>query len=153
VRAEHYRQARVPIVVVSSHLDLDPGERLFQPREGSVPPIIATHRGSPPERRAALQEAGAEIVDCGDATLDPRMLVSALEERGLLRILCEGGPTLFATLLADGLVDELCLTIHPKFVGPDHRRIVRGTAWAEPRSVNLRHAIEDGGELLLRYGL
>ena len=152
VRAERYRQARVPVVVVSSHLDLDPSERLFQLREGSVPPIIATHRGSPSDRRAALQEAGAEILDCGDANVDPHALVAALEGRGFTRILCEGGPTLFATLVADGLADELCLTVHPKFVGPDHRRIVRGTAWAEARAATLRQVIEDGGELLLRYG-
>ena len=153
VRAEHYRQAPVPVVVVSSHLDLDPSEPLFQPREGSVPPIIATHRGSPPDRRAALQEAGAEILDCGDVNVDPHALVAALEGRGLTRILCEGGPALFATLVADGLADELCLTIHPKLAGPDHRRVVRGTAWAEARSATLLQTLEDGGELLLRYGL
>lgn len=37
-------------------------------------------------------------------------LLGALRERGLLSVVCEGGPDLVARLLRAGAVDELCLT-------------------------------------------
>lgn len=44
--------------------------------------------------------------------------VETLTKAGKHRILCEGGPHLFASLLAAGLVNEVCLTISPLLVGP-----------------------------------
>lgn len=53
-----------------------------------------------------------------DATaVDVRAAVAALRERGFRRILCEGGPTLFGSLLDAGLVDELFLTLSPVVAG------------------------------------
>jgi riboflavin biosynthesis pyrimidine reductase len=43
--------------------------------------------------------------------------VAELRRRGARRILCEGGPTLFGSLLVDGLVDELFLTVSPVLAG------------------------------------
>lgn len=43
--------------------------------------------------------------------------VKMLTEQGCNRILCEGGPHLFESLLSAGLVDEVCLTISPLLVG------------------------------------
>jgi riboflavin biosynthesis pyrimidine reductase len=60
--------------------------------------------------------------DLASETLGDRLLVrgdaaEALAELGDRRILCEGGPTLFGALLADGLVDELFLTVSPLVAG------------------------------------
>jgi 5-amino-6-(5-phosphoribosylamino)uracil reductase len=46
-----------------------------------------------------------------------RDLVAALRERGLRRIVCEGGPSLAGQLLDSGLVDELCLSTSPVLGG------------------------------------
>ncbi len=43
--------------------------------------------------------------------------IAELRERGARRILCEGGPTLFGSLLVDGLVDELFVTLSPVLAG------------------------------------
>ena len=40
-------------------------------------------------------------------------IVSALQARGLRRIVCEGGPSLAAQMLDSGLADELCLSTSP----------------------------------------
>ncbi|MCK0440509.1 dihydrofolate reductase family protein [Gordonia alkaliphila] len=39
--------------------------------------------------------------------------IGLLHERGLLRILCEGGPHVSGALAAEGLIDELCVTLSP----------------------------------------
>ncbi|MFZ1361708.1 MAG: dihydrofolate reductase family protein [Candidatus Nanopelagicales bacterium] len=43
--------------------------------------------------------------------------VKTLIGNGYNRILCEGGPHLFDSLISAGLVDEVCLTISPLLVG------------------------------------
>jgi len=64
-------------------------------------------------RLAVLSRSG----DLGEARLRPDDLVlDALPARGG-RIVCEGGPSVVAQLLAAGLVDEVCLTTVPRIVG------------------------------------
>lgn len=52
-----------------------------------------------------------------EAAVDVHAAIDALHERGFRRILCEGGPTLFGSLLEAGLVDELFLTVSPVVAG------------------------------------
>ena len=49
--------------------------------------------------------------------LEPKEIVAALRRDGRRRILCEGGPGLFAELAAPRLVDELFLTLSPRLFG------------------------------------
>ena len=66
-------------------------------------------------------------------------------------MLCEGGPHLFGDLLEAGLVDEVCITLAPRFVGGPAGRIARGAPEAD-RPFTLAHAItDDEGFVLLRY--
>jgi riboflavin biosynthesis pyrimidine reductase len=69
-------------------------------------------------------------------------------------VLCEGGPTLLHSLLADGLADELFLTVVPVLVGDDAQpRIVAGGPFpGGPPERELRWVLRAGGELFLRYG-
>jgi len=46
-------------------------------------------------------------------------VVGALRERGLVSIVCEGGPSLAAQLVSAGLVDELCVSTSPLLNGSD----------------------------------
>lgn len=55
-------------------------------------------------------DTGAAALRPGDVVLD-----RLPERRG--RIVCEGGPSVVAQLLAAGLVDELCLTTVPRILG------------------------------------
>lgn len=47
----------------------------------------------------------------------PRMLRTLREEYNVRTLLCEGGPTLFRSLLEAGVVDELYLTVAPVLFG------------------------------------
>lgn len=100
---------------------------------------------------------GADVValPLGDPT--PAAALAALRERhGIRSVLCEGGPTLNASLFAAGLVDELFLTIAPLLAAdPAQPAIVEGPgpAPAEPGRLELRWLLHRDGELFLRYAV
>jgi riboflavin-specific deaminase-like protein len=69
-------------------------------------------------------------------------------------LLCEGGPTLFGALVAEGLADELFLTVSPKLVGGDiNPAILSGPPLPEPARLELLYALEREGSLFLRFAI
>ena len=147
VRAEHYGPADRPIAVVSRSLALDPSAPLFAAATHRT--IVLTCAAAPADRLAALS-AVADVVVAGDTELDVPAAVRALAERGLTRILCEGGPQLLAAIVEADALDELCYTMSPAMVGGRSERLL-----ATPSSLRsewtLGHLIEDGGTLLTRW--
>lgn len=135
------------LAVVSRSLDLDPGSRLFA--EAPVRPVVVTTGSSSERRRARLAEV-ADVLVCGDEALAAGRMRDVLAERGLTRVHCEGGPGLLGTLLAEDVVDELCLTLSPSLESGSSGRIARG-AIPEPREQRLAHVLASGDTLLLRY--
>jgi len=77
-------------------------------------------------------------------------MLDAFAKRGLLQVLCEGGPTLFGTLLDADRVDELCLTISPLLEAGNAHRIVAG-APEKARRMTLHHVLVAQSTLMLRY--
>jgi len=146
-RLGHGLSAQVPVAVVSSRLELEPGHPFF--RDAAVRPIVVTHGGSPAGRRAELAEV-ADVLVCGEQAVNPTVMVGALVARGLGQILCEGGPHLFGALIAADCVDELCLTISPVLEGGSAGRIARGDS-AVSRQMALLHVLTAGDMLFLRY--
>jgi riboflavin biosynthesis pyrimidine reductase len=86
--------------------------------------------------------------------VDLALARAALEERGLTRILSEGGPIAFAHLAAARVADELCLSLTPLLVGPGPTRITAGEqVWDGPRRLRLAGLLEEDGALFLRYAV
>jgi riboflavin biosynthesis pyrimidine reductase len=137
------------IAVVSRSLDLDP--ELLAGSDGPGGPVLAITSRAAPADAVARVAAACEVVVCGDDVVDPHLVVAALQERHLRRVLCEGGPTLFAGMLAAGRVDDLCLTTTPLLVAGDHPRITNGKDLAPPARLQLAHLLEEGGDLFARY--
>ncbi|KDN21096.1 pyrimidine reductase family protein [Amycolatopsis rifamycinica] len=135
-----------PIAVVTRTADLDPASRLFT--ETAVPPIVVT---TDTADTRALEAAGAEIVRAGTGDVDLRRALDLLAARGLRRVDCEGGPGLFARLVAADLVDQLCLTVAPLLVAGTAGRIAAGAAPAVPRRLALASILVEDGFTLLRY--
>ncbi len=98
-------------IVVSRTGDLPVAGRLVA-SAGETPTILLTSSIDPAQARA-LTSAGVEVVRAGGL----RDGLTQLADRGLVEILCEGGPTLAAALLADGLVDRLVVFVAPLVVG------------------------------------
>lgn len=138
-----------PIAVVTGTCALDPMAPLVT--DTTTPLVVLTCAAAPEERRAALAEAGADVVVVGDEEVDLAAALAALDERGLRRICCEGGPALFGSLVAADLVDELCLTVSPLLTGGEAGRITRGAAPDAPLRLRLASALHAEDSLLLRY--
>ncbi|WP_245569659.1 dihydrofolate reductase family protein [Gordonia shandongensis] len=122
LRAEN-GQREVPLLMLTSRsLDIPTD----YPPLGAPGVVIATCRSAPADARARLAAVGATIIDCGDQTVDPVLVVDELARRGLHRVLCEGGPRFLTALAAAGRLDELALTVSPHLVGGDAPRIAHG---------------------------
>nr|WP_274637453.1 pyrimidine reductase family protein [Microbacterium bovistercoris] len=136
------------LAIVSGRLDLSPAAAVFT--EASARPLVITRAASPTARREALAEV-ADVIVCGDATVDLSLMVAALADRGMPQILSEGGPHLFGSLLDADVVDELCLTLAPHVVGGGAGRIAQGAAEGD-RALGLRSILrDDDGFVFLRY--
>jgi riboflavin biosynthesis pyrimidine reductase len=131
--------------IVSGSLDLDPSSDVFA--SARVRPLIFTSEAA--ASNAALA-AVADIIVCGAKQVDPVVMVAALGDRRLTRIHCEGGPSLFGSLLAADVVDELCLTVSPLLAAGDSGRIARGNV-PDPRAMSLAGILRSDDTLLLRY--
>lgn len=116
---------RQPIRIVASR-------RLDLPRDGALAattaeaPLWLFHDAEtvPGTARAAWEALGARLLPCAtgrDSRLDPEVLLASLGAVGLTRVLCEGGGTLAASLLAAGLVDELAVFTAGLAIGAEGR--------------------------------
>jgi riboflavin-specific deaminase-like protein len=152
-RRERRRQAGLdpdPLaVVVSARLKLDRDIPLLQDPDSRVVVITASD--------AELEGVQAEVEYVrAEETESPGVLrlapaIRALRERGVRTVLCEGGPVLNGSLLAEGLVDELFLVVAPKLAGGAGPTILSGPDFEPPIEMELRSALEAGGDLFLRY--
>ena len=145
LRTEGYDVPRLPLVVVSRSGDLPPTLR-DAPRGRVLMATVASADGLAEVREQLGQE---NVLVLGTDEIDLVALKQELADRGWAEQLCEGGPSLFADLLAAGVVDELCCTIVPRLTGGDAVRIATG---AEV-DVQLRPALllEQDGTLLGRW--
>jgi riboflavin biosynthesis pyrimidine reductase len=133
--------------IVSGTLGLDPESAVFT--DAPVKAIVVTVGASSQVKKEAFSRV-SDVLVCGEQTLDVNIMLDAFAKRGLRRVLCEGGPTLFGTLLDADRVDELCLTISPLLVAGGARRIVAG-APEKARRMMLHHVLVSDGTLMLRY--
>jgi riboflavin biosynthesis pyrimidine reductase len=158
VRAEAYerltptrgRPVPAALVVVSGSGRVPEGLRT--PSAGRGAGLLVTCAGAGPRALGRAREAlGADaVVVAGDAAVDLPTALDALAERGLRHVLCEGGPSLFASALAAGVVDELALTLAPVLVGGAGTRIVRGAPLGGASGIPLtpRLLVEESGTLM-----
>jgi len=165
-RAEGYRGARMPpehaelrrrlglapvppIAVVTATCWLTSEHVLVADTE--APPIVITVESAPAEHRQALAGAGVPVLVAGEDRVDLKTVVRMLGERGLHRVLTEGGPQLFGELVEADLLDELCLTISPRLVGGPAGRIAGTSQELDPRMLRLESVVHAENALLLRY--
>ncbi len=154
-RDSRVAQGRAPapiLAIVSASLDFDLDSDPFtaaRTEPDVARPIILTTRHAPTRRRRQLDEV-AEVIVCGDEHIDPNLLLDSLEDRGLARILCEGGPRLLADMLAAGGIDELDLTISPMLLMHPSGGLLADAA-VRRRNLRLAHVLEAESTLMLRY--
>jgi riboflavin biosynthesis pyrimidine reductase len=152
-RRHENAQLAAPVLVLVSHsLDLDPASALFA--DDAIRTTVATVASAPTDRAQALRSV-ADVIVCGDTVIDLDFLLGTLTDRGLTRLVAEGGPHLLGALLAAGLVDDMAVTIAPHIAGDyaDHApsRIVSGHIIDGSNSLRLAHLLIDDDSLFARY--
>lgn len=115
-------------------------------RESALQPIVITSDQADSSRLDVAREH-ATVIPLGNVT--PTAIVEALAERGLRRIVCEGGPRLLRDLVAAGLVDEADITLSPVFAGTDASPTT--AALAQIASFTLTQVFQGDGALMMRY--
>ena len=109
-------QSRCPLrVIVSNEGRIDRRLNIFQ---SDVSPVVIFSTKRMPQtfqralaKRATLHLSNSKHVDLAG------MLETLRKKYRVRRVACEGGPTLFRSLLEQGLVDQLNLTIAPYLFG------------------------------------
>lgn len=108
-------------VVADSGANLDPDGRLAA--SARAQPVLLLHLAHAPEaRRVALAARGVRLIEVppgADGRPDLEAALGLLAGEGLNGVLCEGGGTLAAALLARGLVDEIALFSAGRVLGGD----------------------------------
>ena len=147
-RRQHGLAPQPVLAVVTQSLDLDPTGPMFA--NASVRPIVMTTSDADASRRAALEEV-ADVVVCGDASVDASECLDALTARGHNQILCEGGPRLLGDLVRADLLDELCLTVSPVLEGGMGPRITHSDTDIDIATLQLDHLLIAESMLITKY--
>ena len=158
VRTEGYervapsRRRRVPpaLVVVSGSGRVPQGLRTPARGRGAGLLVTCSAAGDRALERARQALGEDAVLVAGRDRVNLPAALDALDGLGLRHVLCEGGPTLFATALAAGVVDELALSLVPAVVGGDGTRITRGAPLGGLDGIPLapRLLVEEAGTLM-----
>ena len=140
VRAEGYGPLPCPAVLVSRSFDL-PWEAGLFAAAGQRVLVYTQAEGEPPAVAADVEKVSCVAL--------PEVLAD-LGRRGVGRLLCEGGPTVNRALLAEGLLDELFLTLSPVVSGDSGPPIIAAGGSAP---LALQSVATADGELYLRYSV
>ncbi len=97
-------------VVIDPNGRVDPDLTLFS--DEAAPVYVVTRPGQRVRAKAEVVE-----VPCDGAQLDPRAIVAALAERGLKRLLIEGGADTLARFLDADAIDLLHILMAPMILG------------------------------------
>lgn len=160
IRSAERREERIargrpcdPIkVTVTRRGDLDPAAAFFG--TGTSEKLVYTTPSVAPGLQRRL-DGLATVVAAGTAVGMDR-LGRDLSDRGVQRLMVEGGGTVLTQFLAGDLADELQLVVAPFFVGDSRaRRFVDDGAfpWHSDRRALLAEVQQIGDVVLMRYAL
>lgn len=144
------RSAHPVKVTISGSGVLDPAAHFFT--TGPAERIVYVPAEVAASARATLGSL-ATVVDAGDS-VDPRWVLADLADRGVRRLMVEGGTTMHTLFLTAGLVDEIHLAVAPFFVGdPGAPRFVGAGTFPQDAGHRMRLAeVRTVGDVvLLRY--
>jgi len=146
-------QSAYPLrVILTNSGRLDSALKVFQKRFSPIL-IFSTARMPQRVRSALARKATLHLADSSMVDLR-QMLITLRDEYGVHRVVCEGGPRLFRSLLVAKLVDEIHITFCPRIFGSERAPTMTGVAdHFLPAAVRwkLRDMEVIGEECFLRY--
>ncbi len=157
-RREQGRTENLLKVVVTQSGDLDPRARFFGTGDAGAVVYTGGEGVATADRLLAdipEPHPPVDVVNAGDPPT-ARAILTDLADRGVTRLLVEGGGHVHTLFLTSGLVDELRLAVAPFFVGDDQAPsfVMPGTYHHTPqRPMRLVEARALGDVAVLRYRL
>jgi riboflavin biosynthesis pyrimidine reductase len=153
LRARRGRPEQPLVVVVTTGASLDPAHPVLE--SGA---LVLTTEGAASRLRASVPGASEVVAVNGGDTVDLARAIDLLRDRGCPVVLTEAGPSMFGSLVASQLVDELFLTVSPVLAGraaTARLGLVEGVELVPQTRVagRLRSVRTHGSHLFLRYGL
>lgn len=82
-----------------------------------VQTMIAVSKLAPKRKIQKIENTGAEVIIAGSKTVDLKRLFLILQQRGIEKILIEGGGEINWSAIKTGMVNEIIVTIAPKIAG------------------------------------
>jgi riboflavin biosynthesis pyrimidine reductase len=145
-RWERWGVETVPAIAVVTHTGHVPASLFADPAQRPILITTAHLAHAHPELHVH-----ADLLIAGDTAVDLTAAVTALQARGARRILCEGGPTLLDELVANDLVDEMCLTISPTLAASPTSDRPGAPVLTTPTRMALGHVVTVEDYVYLRY--
>ena len=149
-RVQAMRRRADAIMVGAGTVRADDPSLLPRPDEGRQPWRVVVGKNIPADAKVLTDEASDRtLIYNGNLAATMRDLA---EEYGVMHVLCEGGGTLAARLVEEGLVDEFAFFIAPKLMGSDGLPSFSKSGGVMADMTNLKFiAVEQIGEdVLLR---
>ena len=106
---DRYAKGRNPMRIVLDSKGRTPNRAHVL--DGKVPTTIFTNS------RCTRQFGGAEVIRCGDGRVDLAHMLDILSEKGVRKVLVEGGETVIWSFLREGLVDDLKIFVGSLVLG------------------------------------
>jgi 2,5-diamino-6-(ribosylamino)-4(3H)-pyrimidinone 5'-phosphate reductase len=103
-------------VVPSGDASIPPGSNVLNK---DAPTIVYTSERADPGKVDTIRAAGAEVIVCGKDRVDIDGMMQSLQDRGIARLMVEGGPTLIWQLVARRMIDHITLIQIPYIIGGD----------------------------------
>ncbi len=154
LRSERGLAAEPLACIVSGRLDLEGDIPLLAEPAAKVAVLTSSEDSIAPVAAEVdyVRARGTDGVDL------ERALAMVRERYGVHTVLCEGGPHLARRLFAEGLLDELHLSLAPLVAGGEPAaghglRILAGSELEPPVGLELLSALRSDSNLFLRYGV
>lgn len=116
-RAQVMRRRADAIMVGAGTVRADDPSLLPRPDEGRCPWRVVIGKNIPADAKV-LMDAASDRTLVREGTLK-LVLKELADQHDVMHVLCEGGGTLAASLVEEGLVDEFAFFIAPKLMGSD----------------------------------
>ncbi|MCD1295736.1 5-amino-6-(5-phosphoribosylamino)uracil reductase [Methanocella sp. CWC-04] len=141
-------------VIPNSDASIPPGSNVLN---SDAPTIIVVSENADKEKVNAIRSRGADIIVCGKDRIDIDGMMERLVDRGISKLMVEGGPTLIWQLISKAMIDHIILIQIPYIIGGDSTPSLVGGPGVDSIedvvSVELTDFYKVGKHLITEYDL
>ena len=141
-------------VIVDSRARIKLGSKIMRSCDKALTIIASSERASKGKLQK-IRSNGATPIVLGKSNVDLAKLLSILKDKGINRLLVEGGGEINWSMLKNGLVDEIMVAVAPRIVGGRNAvTLVEGRGFAKISNgikLKLYKVTKNDSEVILFY--